>query len=710
MDAAAKGDADSATKGSEGAIFSANHTDCCAESSDKSGSQASLNTSDIKEGEWHARFLHSLDTNRLEDAVKLSAIADQHKKEICEHAMEIVSNVCDWIHDSELDERGRFASCLLLNTLCVHMNGREVVTALLEHIDRFSDTHKLILTLQALTQALATIKRRRFIHVKPCVFAVLAHTRTLSHRFRDDPDTCLEDLKTLLPYLLDFLTANILGTTASLTDGSSTGGAAAPPPPPPPPPADTDAKMRDLLTFACFQLLADPLFYYEISSDSQQDVLARSTLRIMQLLKQQTNDFGELLDVSAFFERCHNFDDVLSVVSQSIAADSASINPQSAAAAGMHSPDSLFYYMSGYWHFWYLVMVRQMEKEHVPQSVAPIQLLKQLVLLCRAGFEKALSTYWTRKKTCELLGVIFQRLKRRSLGLNNLDPSTEAVPMINCLVMMSKHAACGEIHQEAQKRITEFLELFSHEGFYYVVQRSLHDIRVPEAVAFLIGRYKSRFAAEWMDEAGVGDAPAPAAAASSSSSQQKPACVPVTKVNKYFKLGWLKIFIRALIRLPLASGQPDYDIVHESPRVLSTMNFLIFLFVRDGRTPLGMLEIEPEITQKLINPLWSMLDFSRASYSNMSKALESGEPLAHLPPNEEKLISSLVKAEQVQFIDGCLNKLDMMACVLAQLRETIDDCKRKATSAEAVASAAADMKTGDDATPPDAVNDATKKS
>ncbi|GFR05347.1 glomulin [Trichonephila clavata] len=146
-------------------------------------------------------------------------------------------------------------------------------------------------------------------------------------------------------------------------------------------------------------------------------------------------------------------------------------------------------------------------------------------------------------------------------------------------------------------------------------------------------------------------------------------------LDGYFMGKNLKSLLKKLFQLEAGA---ETDILPNSDEIITTLNFLRYLLIRDRVFPnvTGIRDLLPEITEKFFEPLKTGLDLSRAHYQLATKDASSGrkkegdsinatvsvnnEILPNIPPNFQKDV-----------IDRALLTFDVIESLLCRVQELV---------------------------------------
>jgi len=143
----------------------------------------------------------------------------------------------------------------------------------------------------------------------------------------------------------------------------------------------------------------------------------------------------------------------------------------------------------------------------------------------------------------------------------------------------------------------------------------------------------------------------------------------------------LRVLVRKFARL---SNGAETDLLEVSDEVMACLNFLVGLFIRDGKSNAsGILDMKAEIQEGFLTPLETGINMSRAHYqakleassdrgSNPDDLVDDdllsvqvgGQPLPHMDAQGRKKV-----------VEAALNTFSMMECVLIQLKDVLDKQK-----------------------------------
>uniref|UniRef100_A0A161MMT7 Glomulin-like protein isoform x1 n=1 Tax=Triatoma infestans TaxID=30076 RepID=A0A161MMT7_TRIIF len=197
----------------------------------------------------------------------------------------------------------------------------------------------------------------------------------------------------------------------------------------------------------------------------------------------------------------------------------------------------------------------------------------------------------------------------------------------------------------------KFLRIFDPRGRFYMLLALQDTVKEPGFVGYLATRTKD-FVAESL-------------------------YTKNSEELKYFTGKCLRDLIKKFCRL---EGGCETDLVRNSDLIISSLNLLRYLIIRDTENFTGFLELLPSLDNNYLSPLKKAIQMSRAHYELQKKEINQ-------PSNTDGVKTSttvsvggmelphLSSEQKFQVIDGALNMFDLIDSLLSRLIECIHDHK-----------------------------------
>lgn len=129
------------------------------------------------------------------------------------------------------------------------------------------------------------------------------------------------------------------------------------------------------------------------------------------------------------------------------------------------------------------------------------------------------------------------------------------------------------------------------------------------------------------------------------------------------------------------------DLMETHDLIMTALNFLIFLMMRDKNNCTGIFNVIDDIQKNFLEPLERALQLSRAHYANEAKTLKCGEPqnISNLDQSMDVEIQNdlrdgpleLTKEKKLEILLYSSNMFDIITRLLARVNECVDIKNKK---------------------------------
>lgn len=116
----------------------------------------------------------------------------------------------------------------------------------------------------------------------------------------------------------------------------------------------------------------------------------------------------------------------------------------------------------------------------------------------------------------------------------------------------------------------------------------------------------------------------------------------------------------------------ETDLLEVSDEIMSTLNFLVCLLLRDKSNALGLWDIVPQLKADYLEPLATGLSMSRAHYKlKLEENADPNSATVSLMVGGQTL-PEMSKEQMKEVVQSALNTFDMIDCVLCQLNDVVN--------------------------------------
>ena len=261
-----------------------------------------------------------------------------------------------------------------------------------------------------------------------------------------------------------------------------------------------------------------------------------------------------------------------------------------------------------------------------------------------------------RRKGVLLLENLIRNVDPFHLTYNDLD-RPEYFKALDSTFDIMVHCSDREARQLCIKILPDFIQMFNLEARYQIFEKIFATLKHSGAYGFCVQLLKNQ-----MEEILTG---------------------PVSGDGVFVKLKLKKI----LFLITSLKDGPATDLLEHSDRIISVLNFLRYLILRDppGVNSTGFWSFYPELETKFIKPLFTGLDMSRAHYAEELKGLESNRTLK---TNDEEVEMSVTVAgfkmpkmergKKMGVLRQALNTFDIIRSLVVRVEELADQQKKAA--------------------------------
>ncbi|KAG8222460.1 hypothetical protein J437_LFUL002195 [Ladona fulva] len=129
------------------------------------------------------------------------------------------------------------------------------------------------------------------------------------------------------------------------------------------------------------------------------------------------------------------------------------------------------------------------------------------------------------------------------------------------------------------------------------------------------------------------------------------------------------------------SHGPETDLLEASDQILSALNLLRFLSLRDIKNSTGFWDYIPVIREKFMNPLREGIDLSRAHYVVKRKDLEMEKKVGRKKDSDQTNVSVTIGGQKIPnlplnkkmlVVESALNTFDLIDSLLGRLNECLE--------------------------------------
>lgn len=304
-----------------------------------------------------------------------------------------------------------------------------------------------------------------------------------------------------------------------------------------------------------------------------------------------------------------------------------------------------------YANFYFYIITKEDHWQNVPQMYNSYYILET----CAYFFKILLS-----EENLISIGLIFMENVMKRISPHSVDSEVLGLeiytelfqPIINVML----YSNSDEQRKKAVHVFEEYIELFNMEARYTVILYLYEIIQHSGLLSFVIGLFKSSIIQ----------------------------CLDSTPRNPQFLGRNMELLLKRICDLPHGSSS---DVVEISDEIITALNLLRFLFLRDKNNESGIWNMTDMLKNDYLNPLREGIDLCKAHWRVKIKDLEKQKKNLAKEKDYNKLLKAhtevtlTVGGEQLpvmpltQKISICyqaINGLDVMESILIRVNECIE--------------------------------------
>lgn len=149
-------------------------------------------------------------------------------------------------------------------------------------------------------------------------------------------------------------------------------------------------------------------------------------------------------------------------------------------------------------------------------------------------------------------------------------------------------------------------------------------------------------------------------------------------ISKYCSGNYMKRML--LKNICFLKNGPEVDLMENSDRLISALNIVRFLIIRDTNNQTNIWELIDDLKNSFLKPLRTALDLSRSHYEDELKRVTSGAVATEDDKMEIEIANSdetggmpnLNKDKKMNLLNGALITFDVIESLLARVNECVD--------------------------------------
>lgn len=256
-------------------------------------------------------------------------------------------------------------------------------------------------------------------------------------------------------------------------------------------------------------------------------------------------------------------------------------------------------------------------------------------------------------KGLNLMDHLLKRITKRSLTseLLELNIYTE---LLDVLVKVMLYCDRDEERKKALNAFQEYIEMFNMQARYFIVLRLYQTSDHSGLLSLITGIFKASIIE----------------------------CLRATPSAPYFLGNNLESLLKLACKLPHGSAS---DLVELSDEIISSLNLLRFLFLRDTQNETGIWNLADKLESDYLNPLREGINLCKAHWKVKIKDLENQQKTQRTSDNAEiekadaeitlivggERLPAMSVPKKISICHQAVNGLDVMESILIRVNECI---------------------------------------
>lgn len=304
-----------------------------------------------------------------------------------------------------------------------------------------------------------------------------------------------------------------------------------------------------------------------------------------------------------------------------------------------------------YANFYFHIITKEAFWKNVPQVYSPHYLLEMCLYLVKVLLNE-------KHEILVSNGLVFMenvtwRIRPRSLPLEVLALGIYK-DLFQLIIKVMIYCDINANRKKAVCVFQDYIEIFNMEARYSLISH-LYEITEHSGVLSLItGTFKASVIE----------------------------CLESTPRNFHFLGRNMEVMMRKIYNLPHGSSS---DLVEISDEMITALNLLRYLFIRDKRNETGIWNMRDAIQRDYLKPLREGIDLCKTHWRVKAKDLERQKMSCSKNDKIEKVDTTVTLtiggeqlpvmpiAEKIVFCNQAINKLDIMESILIRVNECMDE-------------------------------------
>ncbi|XP_018402818.1 PREDICTED: glomulin [Cyphomyrmex costatus] len=261
-------------------------------------------------------------------------------------------------------------------------------------------------------------------------------------------------------------------------------------------------------------------------------------------------------------------------------------------------------------------------------------------------------------------GLIFMENVIKRISLRSLDSEVLSleiyIELFQPIIKVMIYSNNDEQRKKAVCVFQDYIEIFNMEARYIIISYLYEVVEHSGLLSFIIGIFKSSIIE----------------------------CLNSTPQNPQFLRKNMELLLKKICNLPHGSSS---DIVEISDEIITVLNLLRFLFIRDKNNETGIWNMTDMLKNNYLNPLREGIALCRAHWRVKKKDLEQQKKDLAKEQDYSKLMKAYMEVtltvggeqlpvmplhEKISVCYQVINGLDVMESILIRVNECIDMTKK----------------------------------
>lgn len=297
-----------------------------------------------------------------------------------------------------------------------------------------------------------------------------------------------------------------------------------------------------------------------------------------------------------------------------------------------------------YANFYFHILSKPYLWEKVPQVYCPVFVFQTCIYLVDKLLRE--QEHSMVVKGLSLAEELLKRIERYSLTMEALQLKSY-LDLFNTIIQVMIYCDTDNERKRALHVFQEYIDVFNMEARYSILLHLYQTNNHSGFLSLITSKVKSSVVE----------------------------CLETTSPTSYFLGSHLKALLKQVCQL---RHEPYPDLVDLSDEIITTLNFLRFLCIRDTSNETGIWDMISAIEEDYFKPLWKQLTRCRNCWLRKIYELEALQGDSNLDKCDTeiklvvgKLLPPMSVSEKLALVGQAINILDMIESILIRVNECI---------------------------------------